>query len=72
MTQESEKKEYFAEEEAPLPMHVLMIREMAMPKYANRFCESKTARAGKYDCFQFYKHISRPLPLGKSESDEND
>ncbi|MGH9914726.1 MAG: hypothetical protein ACRD63_05495 [Pyrinomonadaceae bacterium] len=72
MDQQDKKSEYFAEEEAPLPVHVLMIREMPMPRYGNRYCESKAARAKKYDCFHFYKHISRPLPLNKRENKEDD
>jgi len=71
MTKEFKRAKFIAEGEAPLPIHVLMIREMAMPKYGNRFRESKAARAKKYDCFQFYKHISRPIPLNGKEGDED-
>lgn len=72
MSEEYKKPRLFAEDEAALPLHVFMIRDMAIPKYGNRFRESRTVRAKKYDCFQFYKHISRPLPLNAGEGDEND
>ena len=70
MTQEYEKPELFSQDEAPLPIHVLMIRDMTMPRYNIRLSESKAARAKKYDCYQFYKHISRPLPLTESNDDD--
>jgi hypothetical protein len=63
MAQNDKMKKYFADDETPLPIEAILISEMPRPKYSNRFCESKAARARKYDCFYFYKHISRPLPL---------
>jgi hypothetical protein len=67
MDKNEKQARYFADDEIPLPVHVSLIQEMPTPKYSNRFCESKISRARKYDCFYFYKHISRPLPLGGPE-----
>ena len=47
-------------------MHLMMLEEMVYPKFNNRIYQSKPARA-EYDCFGFYKHISRPLQLGKEK-----
>jgi len=58
---------YFAEE-AMLPMHMMMIEEMPRSKYGNRFRVSAAARSNNYECFTFYKHISRPLPVGRMEN----
>jgi hypothetical protein len=63
----SQLTKYFAEE-APLPMHMMMMEEMPRDKYGNRFRISAAARSGNYECFTFYKHISRPLSLGRMET----
>lgn len=69
MPQSTERNKFFAEEEVPLPIHLMMLEEMVYPKFNNRIYQSRPARA-EYDCFGFYKHISRPLLLGK-EKDES-
>jgi hypothetical protein len=66
MPQQSEREKFFAEEEIPLPMHILMLEEMKYPRFSHRFYESELARS-EYDCSGFYKHISRPLLLGKEK-----
>jgi hypothetical protein len=71
MKQESQRTKYFAEE-APLPMHMMMMEEMPMDKYVNRFRKSAAARSDHYECFTFYKRISRPLPLGRMEAEPDD
>jgi len=58
---------YFAEE-AMLPMHMMLMEEMPRNKYSNRFRVSAAARSNNYECFTFYKYISRPLILGKMET----
>jgi hypothetical protein len=72
MTQEDEKTEPLFEGEAPLPIHLSMARDMSMPRYDNRFRQSRAARAKKYDCYHFYKHISRPIPLRVKEADDHE
>jgi hypothetical protein len=67
MKQKNRRTKHFAEE-APLPMHMMMMEEMPRPEYANRFRKSAAARSDYYECFTFYKHISRPLPLGRMEA----
>ncbi len=72
MKQEDENIEPLFAGEAPLPIHLLMARDMSMPKYGNRFRQSQPARAKKYDCHHFYKHISRPVPLRAREADDHE
>jgi hypothetical protein len=67
MNQKSRRNNYFTEE-APLPMHMMMMEEMPRPECASRFRKSAAARSDYYECLTFYKHISRPLPLGKMET----
>jgi hypothetical protein len=62
---------YFAEE-SPLPLHMMMMEEMPRDKYDNRLRVSAAARSDAYECFTFYKHISRPLPLGRMETKPDD
>jgi hypothetical protein len=64
MKKKNRRNKYFAEE-APLPMHMMLIEEMPNHKYSNRFRQSAAARTAYYECFTFYKQISRPLPLIK-------
>lgn len=71
MTQQDERIQYFAEDEVPLPMHMLLVEEMLRPRFDNRFYESKVARTMDYDCHGFYKHISRPLLLDLQREDES-
>jgi hypothetical protein len=63
MTQQDERIKYFAEDEVPLPMHMMLVEEMVCPRFNSRFYESKVARTKDYDCYGFYKHISRPILL---------
>jgi hypothetical protein len=67
----SQLTKYFAEE-APLPMHMMMMEEMPRDKYDNRFRTSAAARSDKYECVTFYKHISRPMSLGRMETKQDD
>jgi hypothetical protein len=66
MKQKNPRADHFAEE-APLPMHMMMMEETPLPEYAIRLRNSAAARSDYYGCFPFYKHISRPLPPGKME-----
>jgi hypothetical protein len=66
MKQKKVRAKHFAEE-APLPMHMMMMEEAPRPEYSIRLRKSAAARTDYYGCFTFYKHISRPLPLGKME-----
>jgi hypothetical protein len=66
MKQKNLRAKHFAEE-APLPMHMMMMEESPRPEYSTRLRKSAAARSDYYACFTFYKHISRPLPLGKME-----
>lgn len=62
MPQPKETPQYFSDEDTPLPMHMMFIDEMPRPKYACRSYSSPAARAAQYECFNFYKHISRVVP----------
>jgi hypothetical protein len=70
MTRQDERTEYFAEDEAPLPMHMMMMERMTSPMFSSRFTESKVMRTKDYDCYGFYKHISRPLRLGPEQEEK--
>jgi hypothetical protein len=63
----SRQTKYFAEE-APLPMHMMMMEEMPQRQHDSRFRISAAARSDNYECFTFYKNISRPLPLRGMET----
>jgi hypothetical protein len=63
----SQLTKYFAVE-APLPMHMMMMEEMPRDKYDNRFRICAAARSYNYECFTFYKHISKPMPLRRKET----
>jgi hypothetical protein len=64
---DEQRKRFFNEDDAPLPLHLFLIREMSMPQWANRFTTSVAARSSTYECFSFYKHISRVLPCDFEE-----
>jgi hypothetical protein len=49
-------------------MHMLFIEQMPLPRYACRSYSSSAARAARYECFNFYKHISRVVP-GESKGE---
>jgi hypothetical protein len=66
MKQKNPQDKHF-DEEAPLPMHMMMMEEAPQPEYATRLRKSAAARSDYYGCFTFYKHISRPLPMGRME-----
>lgn len=51
-------------------MHMVLIEEMPRPKYARRSYSSSAARAMHYECFNFYKHISRVVPAELSQEVE--
>ncbi len=53
-------------------MHMMMMEEAPRPEYSTRFRKSAAARSDFYGCFTFYKHISRPLPLGKMEAKQDE
>jgi hypothetical protein len=59
MRQPNEIAPYFTDKETPLPMHMMLVQMMPRPKYACRSYSSTAARALQYECFPFYKHISR-------------
>lgn len=59
MRQPNEIAPYFTDKETPLPMHMMLVQMMPRPKYACRSYSSTPARALQYECFPFYKHISR-------------
>lgn len=61
------ERHYFSNEDTPIPMHMLFIDEMPRPKYANRSYSSSAARAVQYECFPFYKYISRVVPAESSQ-----
>ena len=70
MQQPNDRSPYFTDEETPLPMHMSFIEEMPLPKYACRSYSSSAARAALYECFNFYKHISRVVPVELSQEDQ--
>lgn len=72
MPQPNETSHYFNDEETPLPIHMLFIEKMPLPKYATRSYSSSAARAEQYECFNFYKHISRVVPAELSQEEENE
>lgn len=72
MPQRNDSSHYFTDEETPLPMHMLFIEEMPLPKYSCRLYNSSAARAAQYECFNFYKHISRVVQAEISQEHEND
>ena len=61
--QQSERITYFVEDSAPMPMHMLMLDRMLSSRFHSRGYESTVARTVDYDCYGFYKHISRPVLL---------
>lgn len=67
MRQPNEIAPYFTDKETPLPMHMMLIDMMPLPKYATRSYSSSAARAAQYECFPFYKHISRVVPAESSQ-----
>lgn len=71
MPQPEERSNYFTDEETPLPLHMSLMQEMPTPKYACRAYSSSAARAARYECFSFYKHISRVV-LADSEEGDHD
>jgi hypothetical protein len=70
MRQPNEIVPYFTDKETPLPMHMMLIDMMPRPKYACRSYSCGKARALQYECFQFYKHISRVMPAESAEEVE--
>lgn len=62
MPQPNETSNFFSDEDATVPMHMVLIEEMPRPKYASRSYSSSAARAVQYKCLNFYKHISRVVP----------
>jgi hypothetical protein len=71
MAAHNTKVKYFVEAGAPIPMHMLLMDEMPQLGFSIRFVESAIARAEGYVCVQFYKPISRPLPLDLKEKDHD-
>jgi hypothetical protein len=71
MPQPNEKPNYFTDEETPLPLHMKLMEIMPRPKYACRSYTSRSARAAQYECFSFYKHISRVVPLELGQEGDN-
>ena len=72
MRQPNEIVPYFTDKETPLPMHMMLIDMMPRPKYACRSYSSSAARALQYECFQFYKHISRVVPAESTQEVKNE
>jgi hypothetical protein len=72
MPQPNERSQFFTEEETALPMHMLLMETVPLPKYACRSYSSKAARATQYECFNFYKHISRVVPADLNQESDND
>jgi hypothetical protein len=70
MRQPNETTHYFTDKDTPLPIHMMRIEMMPRPKYACRSYSSSAARALQYECFNFYKHISRVMPAEFSQEDE--
>jgi hypothetical protein len=70
MRQPNEIAPYFTDKDTPLPMHMMLIDVMPVPKYACRSYSSRAARALQYECFPFYKHISRVVPAESSQEGE--
>jgi hypothetical protein len=44
-----------------------MVEEMLSPRFSSRFYASTVARTKDYDCYGFYKHISRPVLLDQNK-----
>jgi hypothetical protein len=61
------ERQFFSDEDTPIPMHMLFIDKMPRPRYATRSYSSGAARAAQYECFPFYKHISRVVPAESSQ-----
>jgi len=72
MRQPNEIAHYFSDKDTPLPMHMMLIDMMPLPKYACRSYSSSGARALQYECFPFYKHISRVVPAESSQEAKNE
>lgn len=70
MRQPNEITHYFTDKETPVPMHMMLIDMMPRPKYACRSYSSRAARAVQYECFPFYKNISRVGPAEFSQEEE--
>ncbi len=74
--QQDERIKYFAEDETPLPMHMMMVGQMLSSRFSSRCYESTVARTTDYDCYSFYKHISRPVlldqPFNQEQQVENE
>lgn len=70
MRQPNEKPPYFTDQETPLPMHMMLMQMMPRPKFACRSYSSGPARALQYECYPFYKHISRVVPAESSQENE--
>jgi hypothetical protein len=70
MQQPNENAHYFTDKETPLPMHMMLMQMMPRPKYACRSYSSSAARALQYECFPFYKHISRVVPAEFNQEKE--
>ena len=70
MPQPNETSHFFSDEDTPIPMHMVLIEEMPRPKDASRLYSSSAARAVQYNCFNFYKHISRVVPAELSQEVE--
>lgn len=70
MPQPNESTNYFTDKETPLPMHMMLMEMMPRPKYACRSYSSTAARALQYECFNFYKHISRVVPAELGQENE--
>ena len=70
MPQPNETSHFFTDEDTPIPMHMVLIEEMPRPKYAIRSYSSSAARAVQYQCFNFYKQISRVVPAELSQEVE--
>lgn len=70
MQQPKESTNYFTDQETPLPMHMVLMQMMPRPAYACRSYTSNAARALQYECFPFYKHISRVVPTESNQENE--
>lgn len=71
MAQNDKRGRFFDEDQAPLPLHLQLMDNMATLEWASRFTSSAVARTNRYDCISFYKHISRPVCLPGDEEDRH-
>jgi len=63
------QKQYLSDEAAALPLHVLNAHDTPITPVWDRNRVAGAARAERYECYPFYKFISRPVPrTGDEES----